>query len=777
MPPQNKEVAALLAAAEGYLREENLGGAYKAAHTASDRCRELGDCDGLADAIRIIVNYYCYLGQHSDAQKLAEEELAKAHSAEHRLAEAKLLLAVTEAKAQQHCNYEEALASASLAQGIFAEEGHKKMEGMALLSIINLHINGRTDKKKRVQEALAAAAKAQSLFRDVGDKRGEAKALHALAATHVCSKKNGIELGGTWEEPAQQALALFKDLDSKHEETFEMICIADWYLKDGRFQRAIKQADEALGICQSFSSGQWQAALSVLVDALLEVKDISDAGKYKAAGQAVRIANDGAEHFREIGDKFGEASALTCLMKACLSRSETDVVLSTSLRASELWQDLGMLDQAGKSLYVSSQMYMRRQEYDMAAQMATRIVETSESARGRISALEMLYRINIINSDFRNALQSASEMQVLLIEEGDRQGEAMSFLLMANVHFMQQDFQEALAVAKEAQDLYRDIGDTVQEMRALRVVAEVHAANHDPFAALEAAKSAREYANKLGKKEEEADAVHLVAQIHVQLLISGVITDIDEAWLSAAKAAREAVTFAHQVGKPALAASSLCIVAQVQMLNKNFQVALSAAQEATNIFRQRKDDLNIAHAILVEANVHMNNNNPPKAAKLIKDGLTLFQKSNDAHGESLAWSLLEQIEGPQVPQEEAMEQQQEQVALQEQQPVAQAQTKAGRTKALPTESLELSTASVEMLRARIETHVRNVVELDDDEEIEIDQPLMQVGVSSRTAVALRNSLVSDVPGAPLPATLIFDYPSISAIAELIMDALPALQRQ
>lgn len=56
-----------------------------------------------------------------------------------------------------------------------------------------------------------------------------------------------------------------------------------------------------------------------------------------------------------------------------------------------------------------------------------------------------------------------------------------------------------------------------------------------------------------------------------------------------------------------------------------------------------------------------------------------------------------------------------------------------------------------------------------DEDFEADTPLMEAGLTSNTAVLLRDELTKDLPGIRLPPTLIFDYPSVAAITEFVMD--------
>merc|ERR1711879_1142767 len=57
----------------------------------------------------------------------------------------------------------------------------------------------------------------------------------------------------------------------------------------------------------------------------------------------------------------------------------------------------------------------------------------------------------------------------------------------------------------------------------------------------------------------------------------------------------------------------------------------------------------------------------------------------------------------------------------------------------------------------------------DEEGIDADTPLMQAGLTSNTAVMLRDELSKDLPGVKLPPTLMFDYPSISAIADFVVE--------
>merc|ERR1719336_980968 len=55
-------------------------------------------------------------------------------------------------------------------------------------------------------------------------------------------------------------------------------------------------------------------------------------------------------------------------------------------------------------------------------------------------------------------------------------------------------------------------------------------------------------------------------------------------------------------------------------------------------------------------------------------------------------------------------------------------------------------------------------------EIEADTPLMEAGLTSNSAILLRDELSQELPSITLPVTLVFDYPSIAAMSELIVES-------
>ena len=80
-----------------------------------------------------------------------------------------------------------------------------------------------------------------------------------------------------------------------------------------------------------------------------------------------------------------------------------------------------------------------------------------------------------------------------------------------------------------------------------------------------------------------------------------------------------------------------------------------------------------------------------------------------------------------------------------------------------------------MLLAHVRLQALKVLGLDAGHSLNPDQPLSDLGLDSLMAVELRNALGTAM-GAPLPPTLLFDYPTVNALAAVLADKIPAMRK-
>jgi acyl carrier protein len=103
------------------------------------------------------------------------------------------------------------------------------------------------------------------------------------------------------------------------------------------------------------------------------------------------------------------------------------------------------------------------------------------------------------------------------------------------------------------------------------------------------------------------------------------------------------------------------------------------------------------------------------------------------------------------------------------QPTAEAAAGPGAA-AAPAAGPQLDVGAWASAAADLVSHeVRRLIGSSSDAVIDRSAPLMSVGVTSTLAVALATSLEA-VVGAPLPATLVFDYPTIADIASFLAES-------
>jgi len=356
-------------------------------------------------------------------------------------------------------------------------------------------------------------------------------------------------------------------------------------------------------------------------------------------------------------------------------------------------------------------------------------------------------------------------------------------------------YKEAAAAAKTAQALFHEEEDDAGEADAFFLMGEAHLIDGDEDKCIRAAEQARRLYKNTKSKAGEVNSLTMLGQASVNMeskaLADGKAKKGKDGFDKALKAGKDALAIAKKMSEAEdgrlFEASALNVLSQVHTLNTSNQKAdegASEGNEAVSLAREGGDELMEAIALVNCAMAEVVLSQWKEAREDANEAMKLFKKDPDddigPRGVEWASGVLDQIEQlepkmmPNMAQMQAMMAQQQYQVMQPMAPQGGDMGGGGgggASKAIAPRAgspLQMSSGmDPSVIRNKVmETAVQII---GDAEDIEADTPLMQAGLTSNTAVLLRDELGRDLPGINLPPTLIFDYPSIQAMADFILE--------
>lgn len=229
---------------------------------------------------------------------------------------------------------------------------------------------------------------------------------------------------------------------------------------------------------------------------------------------------------------------------------------------------------------------------------------------------------------------------------------------------------------------------------------------------------------------------------------------------------------------PELHGQLLCARAQALTFQGRFLEALGSLDEAVLRFRELDEYGLEANALLLACDNLFALNRAREAAEAATEALTLYQHCQDLEGEERARVLLKHpsliaTARPSEPRPGApgpipgadvtpVWLQQADAPVEEAAPVA---ARAVQRSTGP--ALDMASITPEAVMAKVRDIVSAVTgtEL---EEIDTETPLMEAGLTSSSAIVMQETLSKEL-GMKLPMTLVFDYPTIADMAEMVQE--------
>lgn len=359
------------------------------------------------------------------------------------------------------------------------------------------------------------------------------------------------------------------------------------------------------------------------------------------------------------------------------------------------------------------------------------------------------------------------------------QGEASAWLTMAIVQFSDPnhvDHEAAHESAKAAEKLLRGVGTgatSVLLADTLHLLAVLYLYSQVPAQASSAAHEAHVLFLRAGDKLGEAEIIRLLACIDLELLQAmargesaprqvGRLSSVERLQASSLRNAQKAVTIARAraSGARSFLGMTLHTLAQVFCACRQGIEGVAAAEEAVGIFLETGDRHREGDSLIAAADACIiagDASHRATATQYVNRAVDIFRSLGDAASEELARSVL-QSAGVVAPR--ALEVSDPAQALVDAVSVAQDSGIKGM-------SLE------EAQRMAKDTVLQAI---GDDELVDMDSPLMDIGLDSLASISFRESLNVSC-GMTLPTSLVFDYPSLQAVAAHMVELSKEVPRK
>lgn len=777
-----REAAMLLSVAEGHIQNEEEDEALSAAQDALAYFRTANDHMSTADALHIIIQCYILQGRLEEASSLAQSELAGFRKAGNTVPEAKMLTAMSEVSMGQSKGIDDALGYCNTALSLFREARDEKMEASTWLLSARIRVSKGKKNAEALREAQNNANDASGIYKKIGDRKGEAAALHLEAEAKAA--------GGNFDEAvelAEEAIQLLQDVGQPKLEAFELSSIASWYLKSGRAFKAMHFAENALEMIRDSAASKKKEveALGTLVQANI-AKGLTS--------KAVKLALAGLKRFQNAGETRAEASTQRVLYAAYVANGDAEKASFSLEKALDAAEEAGDREIQSRLLCEASDLYFKSGKFDEAAESANKALgfaQASSDWDGLNVALQSLVAANIAQDEAKTAVDLAKDIREMLESSGHTKAEASACLILSQAHNAAGSPDLAAAAAKAASEIAYQEEDEILEANALDQLTSVYMDSGKFEKAARASEQSRRIWKEMDDLPRECKALDQIAKAYVHQAYkkqvgtksSGAVAGIFE---KATKAANECIAMANELpagenGK-AFIANSHSVLSQVHAAIGDSVDAYAAAKIASDLFGELRDDRGGAYAAVLMAQADVQQSNWDKALKNANVAMKGFKKYNDEGGKQFAQTLLDKIEksmpkpqpvfAPMGAQQGSWKVPVSMQSGMQMQQMPEAGGGGGGDGAIARtgSALDMSTVSEEIIIAKVREIALAVVG-EDAEDVELDTPLMEAGLTSSTAVLLRDELMKDIPGVNLAPTLIFDYPSVGGIAEFIMEKL------
>jgi len=403
---------------------------------------------------------------------------------------------------------------------------------------------------------------------------------------------------------------------------------------------------------------------------------------------------------------------------------------------------------------------MGKEELDQALEVANgikAIYVESGNKKKEAKAMLLLTTVYFAKGNFEDGLQMATEAQSLFMEMGDKKGEGIAWGIIRAVREATQEPDEALRASRTQSALLSLAGDRKAQAEALKTSARLFIAQGRPDEAVKVSNEALAMARTTDDLRIEVEMLTLVASSNLFAMTQAVervgekqkIKVLSKSMDRALRPAREAAALAKKVGDDYLRAIALFTVSQVHTVTGQYTAGIATAKDCKQLFEDIVDSQGAAHALCISAEAYFLSGDRQKAESEAQEAWNMFHELQDEMGEAKAGEIIGRVRSFQV------------AVVPTGGGGDGGTVSAGPGEVAKAATLDYATALEMAKRVALEC-------IGSDEDVDLDSPLMDIGLDSLAAIGFREELIS-ASSLPVPTSLVFDYPSLVAVADHLVE--------
>jgi tetratricopeptide (TPR) repeat protein/transcriptional regulator with XRE-family HTH domain len=282
---------------------------------------------------------------------------------------------------------------------------------------------------------------------------------------------------------------------------------------------------------------------------------------------------------RRLGDRHGQADALTCLGDVRLASGDYPDAARDLREALDIYRDLG--DRHGRAIALTLLGNVRRMAGDFPGALgdlreSVGICQDLGDRRGQATTLIGIAGVLLLTGEYPGAATDLQEALDICCDLGDRRGQASALADLGNVALLTGDRSGAARDLQEALGIFRDLGHRIGQVNALTSLGKVALLTGDRSGA------ARDLQEALGLSRE-------IGNWHAEATIlneAGTVSRTGGDLSQARSYHQQALDLARQMGIPLEEAHALAGLGRCALLAGHTAEAEEGLRQAMAIFQR-----------------------------------------------------------------------------------------------------------------------------------------------------------------------------------------------